>query len=428
MSHAILNDLSATTGALACLPDRTQVLRTIDRALRRHVELSHISLYLAQDQQLVLSDALPSWERHLPTKLLNLGEGAIGTTAQKNEIVYLPNTQDDLYFPLNPVAPNEKSLLCVPLSDGDQVLGVLSLTGPPHQFAPASTERQVVETFSHFVTMMLKNIQLLENIRETARMEAELKTAAAVQNALFPKNLPQVRNLELASFFQSATESGGDWYGFSTAIEDHLYVMIGDVTGHGSPAALVTATAAATCSTLEELAGCYSDCLSPSKLLKLVNKAVYKIGYPNYMMSFFIASIELSTGKITFSNAGHNFPIVLRANGRLKHLVNTNSLLGYHPDSTYRESTYQLEEGDTLFLYTDGLIENTNPHEEFWGERTLKHYLSARSQYSASQLVDDLVQEAYRFYNSQPLEDDLTMVALKAVAPFTPSSNAIVLN
>ena len=89
-------------------------------------------------------------------------------------------------------------------------------------------------------------------IRANARMEEELKTAAAVQNSLFPDEIPQSETYQLASFFESASETGGDWYGFITRAKDSLFILIGDVTGHGTPAALVTATASATCRMLED--------------------------------------------------------------------------------------------------------------------------------------------------------------------------------
>jgi len=259
-------------------------------------------------------------------------------------------------------------------------------------------------------------------MREKVRMEGELKTAAAVQRALFPKELPNIPKLELASFFQSASETGGDWYGFMTQFKNQLYIMIGDVTGHGTPAALVTATASATCRILEAMY--YLSYVidkkppAPSNILKYLNTAVFESGAPDYLMTFFVARIDLSTGLITYSNAAHNFPIVLNSDGEMQHLLNANSRLGYSKDSEFTENTYQIQTGDTVFFYTDGLIENESPENEMWGERTLIRCLQKNYKLSTQKLIDTVVQKAYKFYNDRPLDDDITIVTCKISQSF----------
>ena len=273
-----------------------------------------------------------------------------------------------------------------------------------------------------YIKSMLNEIKVadlnIKAIRENARMEGELHIASAVQHALLPKALPQVRNLELACFFQSATETGGDWYGFATKIDNALFILIGDVTGHGTPAALVAATASATCKTLEEMYYINKDVPSPSEFLRHLNRAVFEAGAPNFLMTFFVARIDLDTGQMVFSNAGHNFPILLQADGTVKHALNANYRLGSAIGWDFSENSLQLEVGDLLFLYTDGLIENTNKSGEMWGERKLVRFLKNNRELHTQALVQDLVKDVYNFYNGCALDDDFTIVACKVIAPF----------
>ena len=135
-------------------------------------------------------------------------------------------------------------------------------------------------------------------------------------------------------------------------------------------------------------------------------------------MTFFVARIDLRTGLLCFSNAGHNFPFHLHHDGKLKPLLKTNNLLGYSLDTQFDEQSVQLEVGDSLVFYTDGLTENENSTGEMWGEQRLRGYLRAHHQLPAQELLDGLVKEAYTFYGEQALNDDTTLIACKVRQPF----------
>lgn len=270
----------------------------------------------------------------------------------------------------------------------------------------------------------LRAYELLQRIEKTslekARLELELETTAAVQKALFPKSLPEVSNLELHTYFASATKAGGDWYGFMTKISGYLYILIGDVTGHGAPAALVTATACATSRLIETVSVYPSNrrVLTPGEFLGTLNTNIYLTGFPDFLMTFFAVAINLETGLMSFSNAGHNFPVLISADGKLKHLLNVNKRLGDQKHLEFTEQNIQLETGDLLFLFTDGLTENWNPDGEMWGERRLKRLLKSVHPDPVESIVNNVVDEAYQFYDGTPIADDMTIVGCQITAPF----------
>ncbi len=248
--------------------------------------------------------------------------------------------------------------------------------------------------------------------------ESELKTAAAVQQTLFPKTVPQLSPVEIACFFQSATETGGDWYGFMTKFERKLYLLIGDVTGHGSPAALITATASATCRTLETMYKEHDEIPSPSEILRHLNQAILEAGSSDYMMTFFVGQLDLDTGQLVFSSAGHTFPILIKPDGETRHLLNHNFPLGLSQIAQFTEEMIELKADDLLFFYTDGLVENPNSEGDMWGERRLEHYLKIHRGLPVQRLIWQLQAELQKFIAPCPQEDDVTMVLLRVSKPF----------
>ncbi|MGK5090796.1 AAA family ATPase [Deltaproteobacteria bacterium TL4] len=315
-----------------------------------------------------------------------------------------------------------KSILCAPIIYQNKIKGILYLENDLTTGAFTPDRMKVLNILSSQAAISMENAMLYASQANNVRREEELKTAAAVQHALFPKELPQNDQLELASFFQSASETGGDWYGFISKIENTFFILVGDVTGHGVPAALVTATASATCRMLENLYWKYSAYdrnkryLTPASTLEYLNKAVYQAGVQKYLMTFFVVAIDLNTKIMTYANAGHNFPLILKENTKVKKLLSRGNRLGEDPESTYTEQEIQLEKGDLLFFFTDGLTENRNPQGEEWGEKRLGHYLKQHRQKPLQAIIDGLVEEMWKFNDGAPLEDDVTMVSCKIMA------------
>lgn len=212
--------------------------------------------------------------------------------------------------------------------------------------------------------------RLMEETKEKARMEGELETVKLVQETLFPKPVYSVGPFKVMGHFEPASECGGDWWNYSI-VGDRLYLWIGDATGHGAPAAMVTSAAKAAATIIETLPGC-----SPSKALEVMNKAIHETTKGRILMTFFVASLDLKTGEVLYSNASHDPPYIVRNTGgkitkkNLEPLIDANGpRLGDKKDSTYTEANVSLNSGDTILFYTDGIIDLENEKGESWGER-----------------------------------------------------------
>jgi sigma-B regulation protein RsbU (phosphoserine phosphatase) len=291
---------------------------------------------------------------------------------------------------------------------------------------PKISTRDEVGMLANAFAIMSKKIQelVVGEVRK-AHVEEELKVAAAVQESLIPP--PEYRDdqFEIIGSYQSASECGGDWWGFFR-IKNKLCVMIADATGHGVPSALITASARSCFSVLAKLARekDYFQ-LNPGEMMSYTNRVVFDAAMTKIMMTFFIGVIDLDTSTITYANAGHNPPWLFRKNGeryQLKSLVPKGTRVGEREESgAYEEMSAPIEIGDILFLYTDGLMENTNEAKEQYGKKRVKQVVEA-SLGGGPRGVIDALKIAYMEYNgpTKSLDDDVTLASIRIHSGPTP--------
>jgi sigma-B regulation protein RsbU (phosphoserine phosphatase) len=281
------------------------------------------------------------------------------------------------------------------------------------------TTSDEVGALSASFDLMSKKIQelIIESVK-AAHLEDELKVAAAVQENLIPP--PEYRDdqFEIVGSYQSASECGGDWWGFFR-IKNKLCVMIADATGHGVPSALITASARSCFSVIAKLAQEKAFFrLSPGEMMAYTNRVVFDAAMTKIMMTFFIGVIDLETKTITYSNAGHNPPWLFKKNGeryQLKSLMPKGNRLGETEDSgDFEEMTVPMDLADILFLYTDGLMENKNVEGEQYGKKRVKEVVEGALVNGPRGIIDAL-KLAYMEYNGKikSLDDDVTLATIR---------------
>ncbi len=246
-----------------------------------------------------------------------------------------------------------------------------------------------------------------------SRMESELQTAQAVQNTLFPEPTHySSAKISLAGAYQPASECGGDWWFYNT-IGHRVFLWIGDVTGHGVSAALVTSAARAAVSGIEA-----NPLATPALALKILNKAIFDASKGQKFMSFCVVAIDLKTGVCSYASAAHELPFLIRGspgnptlNPHLSYLPssNTSYLLGQEENAEFVEDEIILEPGDRLFLYTDGITELQNEEGEQWGDRRVRQAIvqCATENYS-KQFIHCFGQILQNYKKDAELKDDMT--------------------
>ena len=266
-----------------------------------------------------------------------------------------------------------------------------------------------------FAEMSRKTIEYVDQVRkvtaEKERIGAELQTAATIQNSMLPHifpPFPERDELELYASMDPAREVGGDFYDFFLVDEDHLCMVIADVSGKGIPAALFMMVSKLILQSYALLGQ------SPAEILTSANDAICSNNQAGMFVTVWVGILEISTGRLTAANAGHEFPVLKRAAGDFELFKDKHGfVIGGMEGLKYKQYELQLEPGDKLFVYTDGVPEATDANLELFGtDRMLAALNEAKDQnpqkvlQGVREAVDAFVKEAEQF-------DDLTMLCLQ---------------
>jgi hypothetical protein len=255
--------------------------------------------------------------------------------------------------------------------------------------------------------LFLLALELVDRIR----VRDELEVARELQAELLPRQVPDLPGFRFAHSYRTANEVGGDYYDFQALPDGRLGLMVGDASGHGMAAGLVMAIANATWKTALDLDP------SPERVLELLNRTLCRTRGKRTFMSVFYALLDPATGQLEYVSAGHPFPFLRRADGRVEELGEGGLPLGIRESLLFRPGTATLEPGDLLVLYTDGLAEATDPRgSEAFGYERLKTLAAAGGIGGTGgdpQILHDRILAAFDAHvGGEPLRDDLTLVVV----------------
>jgi len=254
-----------------------------------------------------------------------------------------------------------------------------------------------------------------------ARLSAEMETAQIVQEFLIPAQDPDLADIELASFYRSASETGGDWYRYTYHPENQtLDVLIGDVTGHGVPAAIITGMVDSSYDTINEQhrrneisRRRESDTLLPSYYMEILNRLLHKTTRGKYSLTLFYSVIDFKNMQMIYAGASHRHCYLSRPGEPINHLKIRSSAIGQTENSEYKCEILPLKKDDVILWYTDGLTENKNKNGQMFGHRPIKYILEHSPGYSAREIKDRIVNEALNHYGDHPRDDDITFIVGK---------------
>ena len=321
----------------------------------------------------------------------------------------------DLNYARDTTAGREGLDLVSQIRSMDSLLPVVVMTG-------WSTVGLAVEAMrrgaSDFIQKPWENQDLLQKLqnqisrartqRQAQRLRAEERQEAReIQDSLLPKKLPQVPGYELAAMTQPLRFVGGDYYSVVRISERHTVLCIADVAGKGLPAALLMSSLQAALKPL------IWQRLAPRELCHRLNRILCDLTPVGKFISFFYAVLDSVDNRLTYCNAGHNPPLLIRADGTSKELNAAGAVLGQFPQWLYEQSELQMRSGDKLLLFTDGLVEACNADEESFGEHNLIRIARENPGSSALDLMGLLIRAASQ-HSGEHFQDDASLIVLKA--------------
>ena len=246
---------------------------------------------------------------------------------------------------------------------------------------------------------------------ENKRINTELDLATKIQAAMLPSTFPAFPDDDRFSLYASmdpAREVGGDFYDFYKVDNDHLSLGIADVSGKGIPAALFMMATKIMIADMVRTEG------SPAKVFEVVNKSICANNKEKMFLTEWLGILDLSTGKLICANAGHEYPMIKRTGEEYELLKDAHSfVIGGMAGAKYKEYALDLNEGDELFLYTDGVPEAVNTENEMFGTDRMLAVLNSIKEASPEEKIENMRKEAAAFAGSAERFDDMTMLCFR---------------
>jgi serine phosphatase RsbU (regulator of sigma subunit)/putative methionine-R-sulfoxide reductase with GAF domain len=408
--------------AVASLNNLDDILSTIVRITPILVGVERCVIFLWDDERAVFRPAqaygIPRrMEATLLAQRYAPGEFPLldAVRERDQQVVYSPGEENDgtppdfaAGFGLASVEGEPLSLLALPLSVKGDVLGVMVLeeAGAPRRSHDRRLE--IIAGIAQQAALAVQSDLLQQETAERERLERELQLAHEIQQTFMPGQPPELHGWELAFAWRAARQVAGDFYDFFELPGKRLGLVIADVADKGMPAALfmVLTRALMRAAALEET--------SPAAALARVNDLLVPDAQGGMFVTLFYAVLALETGELTYANAGHNLPLLVRSGTSIVERLHKGGMaLGVLEGARLEEQIVFLEPGDSLILYTDGITEAFSPDDDIYGEERLRATVQAADGSSAQAILDGIDDSVAAFVGDLAPSDDRTLMVLR---------------
>jgi sigma-B regulation protein RsbU (phosphoserine phosphatase) len=301
-----------------------------------------------------------------------------------------------------------RSVLAVPLSvDERNIFGIIYADSPTYEATFTEEHLDILTTLASVASIRVENASLLDERIQRERMERELELATEIQQRFQPSAPPKIDGYEFQGISFSCYEIGGDYYDFIERPDGRMLIALGDVSGKGTAAALLMSSLHAA------IHGQVSAKRELDETVTSVNRYLAENTPANRFVTLFAAELDPASGRLRYINAGHNPPLVGRADGSIQQLDSGGFPLGILPSAEYEVGELQLAPGEIVVIYSDGVSEANNLKEEEFGLDRLTEVVRLNRGLSASGIRDKVESALSGFTQTAPANDDITLVIVK---------------
>ncbi len=337
---------------------------------------------------------------------LKTGEGIVGFVAQKAMPVISPDVRSDpRYFNAR---EKTRSEMVAPVIANDEVIGVFNLESDELN-TYTEDDLQVLLLLASQVAIIAEKAMLHEELVKKKRLEAQLEVAREVQLSLFPASDPQLPGYDISAYNFPTEEVSGDYYDFAKIHEDQLGLVIADVSGKGVPAALLMAFLRASLRAAIHIG--YAPSVTMAKINALLGESIEN----NQYVTAFYGVLDATNHTLAYANAGHNPPLLMNEDGMARFIERGEIPLGMFRGARYYEYYLQIEPGQTLVLYTDGVTEAADENGEEYGRVRLEQIVREGRDYTARELIAHIYADVLGWTGGRGAHDDITFVIVKAL-------------
>ncbi|MCB2200641.1 SpoIIE family protein phosphatase [bacterium] len=388
------------------LPNRASLWEEFGSRLRKNIGVKNMHVFLL-DPKMRQFQRLNGETVELP------GNGALQQELQKhvralsveelegsNEIVVSTQEKEWLH--------DLGATVLVPIQVHKELIGMMALEFEYGYDEIRAEELDILASITTRVALENENLRLLEENIEKQRLEEQLATARKVQQQFLPESLPDTPGLQISATCSFCLEVAGDTFDVIPIEDGSTLFAVGDVSGKGAGAAMIMANVQASLRALTDTG------VSLANMIKKINTLIAQSTAPEQFITYFAAIYDPVKKAITYVNAGHNPPRIVRSSGEVVELTEGGLILGMMGQMPYEEATLPFEAGDILVAFTDGISEATNPADEMFGEEKIVEVVSEKRAGTPDAIHDALTQNLQQFIEDVPIEDDVTIFIAKA--------------
>lgn len=324
----------------------------------------------------------------------------------KKESVLVRDTSADEAFRerRSIVEQNVRTLIAVPLQTREQIIGLIYVDSPSLTREFTKDDLGMLTVMANVAAIRIEQSRFAEMEKARQIMERDLEQAAMIQRQYLPSAAPAVPGLELAGYNAPCRTVGGDYYDFFAYPSGRVAMVLGDVSGKGMAASLMMMGLQARVQVLidepEDLAA----------TITRLNRITAANCPPARFITLFLCILDGKTGELTYTNAGHNAPLILRAKGGFDALTEGGPPLGILADFCYHQYRTKLEPGDILAIYSDGVTEAVSPEDEEFETEHLAKSIQARSEEPAGDIIARVNEDIAQWTQGAPAADDVTLI------------------
>ena len=341
------------------------------------------------------------------------GRGIVGRVVREHQTQIVGDVSRDPDYFVNDAwrDQGQRSEIAVPLNFEDRVIGVIVLESS-RQNAFSEYHARLLESIANHLSIAIVNARLhARSVEGERKLEHEILMARDVQRAMIPESAPVLKGFEIAARLEPALNLSGDFYDYIPLSAKRLGLFIGDVSGKGVRAAMGMAASRSL------LRSVVRRGQGPARAMRDVNLRLYRDLGRQLLVTLVYGVIDAERRTFQYCNAGHNPPLLIKPSGKLRALKTGGLLMGVFDRQQYKSETLNLERGDLLFFYTDGLIDAHTPQPERidFGEGRLIELLLTHRQMRAGALADKVVSHVKEFAAAAHQHDDITLVVVRVL-------------
>ena len=337
---------------------------------------------------------------------LTVGKGLVGVVVREGKGIVVPDISVEPRY--IDIRKKTKSEIIVPMILRNKMIGALNLESD--KISTFKKEQlDLLTAFASHAAIAIENARLHEEVLKKRELEYDLVTARQIQKAILPKVLPRVEGYSFATLNIPSKAVSGDLYDLTWLNNRRIGITIGDVSGKGTPAAILMA------SIYSSYKRIMNEQISIAERISHLNEIMCENVLSGTYTTLFFGELDIENKVFTYCNAGHFPPVVIRKNKKVEKLTEGGTVIGFVKEAQYTQAEMKLQTGDILFLYTDGLIEAKNRREELFDLTKVVGLIQRNIDNSVTDLKEKIFQEIKRFVKKSYFDDDLTFVILKVL-------------